>query len=431
MFNKWYPGAMNRWTCRVLGGLVVGLGLGLGVGCGEDEAEAPATEGKGFPTAEAQQAITTYKAIAHGVYGESLGRTKALQGAIEALVAAPDEAKLTAAKQAWVDARVIYNQNDVFRFYGGPIDNEETGPEGAINGWPLDENFIDYTRDEASAGIINAPDKFPTVDAGLIEEQNEQGGEKNLSSGYHAIEFLLWGQDDLTPGTGPGKRPASDFVDGGTATNQARRRAYLQASAALLVSHLESVEAAWKPGATGNYAATFGVQPAPDSATQDGVKDAIASMIRGMGSLAKAELAGERMTVAFKNRSQEDEHSCFSDTTWLDLHNNALGIQNVWLGQYRGQKVGAGLDAVFRAIDASLADAITADLDTAVSKLEALAGANDSKPFDVVLAEPDGSPARNETVEVIKALRGAADGLSLGASRLGLTLTLEEPSEEL
>jgi putative iron-regulated protein len=135
--------------------------------------------------------------------------------------------------------------------------------------------------------------------------------------------------------------------------------------------------------------------------------------------------------VAFKNRSQEDEHSCFSDTTWFDLRDNALGIQNVWLGQYRGQKVGPGLDAVFRAVDAPLADAVTRDLDTAVSKLKTLAAANDSKPFDVVLTEPDGSPARNEVIEVIKALRSAADGLSLGATRLGLTISLEQPSEEL
>ncbi|MCS6899604.1 MAG: imelysin family protein [Myxococcales bacterium] len=409
--------------------LVLGLG-GSFLGCGEED-PAPPPETKAFPWAEAQQAITTYKAIAYGVYGESVAGAKKLQSAVDAFVAAPDEAKLAAAKQAWIDARIPYNQNDVFRFYGGPIDHEETGPEGAINAWPLDENFIDYTRDEPNAGIINHPEKFPIIDEALIEEQNEQGGEKNISSGFHAIAFLLWGQDDETAGTGPGKRPFTDFVDGGTATNQARRRAYLKAAAALLVKHLEQVEAAWKPGIVDNYAANFGVKPSADSTTGDGVKDALARMIRGIGSMAKAELAGERMTVAFKNRSQEDEHSCFSDTTWFDLRDNALGLQNVWLGQYRGQKVGPGLDVVFRAVDAPLADTITRDLATAVDKLTSLAAANDSLPFDVMLAEPDGSPARVEVLEVIKALRSAADGLSLGAARLGLTISLEQPSEEL
>jgi putative iron-regulated protein len=401
-------------------------------GCSDEAEETPSGGAPvTFPTAEAQQAITTYKTIAQAVYGESVAGARSLKGAIDAFAASPDEAKLTAAKQAWVSARLPYNQNDVFRFYNGPIDNEETGPEGAINGWPLDENYVDYTRDEASAGIINLPEKFPTLDGATLADQNEVGGEANLATGYHAIEFLLWGQDDMTPGTGAGKRPVTDFVDGGTAANQARRRAYLQAATDLLITHLEAVEAAWKPGVADNYAANFGVKPDANSTSNDGVKDAVANMIRGMGSLAKAELSGERMTVAYKNRSQEDEHSCFSDTTWDDLHGNALGIQNVWLGQYRGQKVGPGLDAVFRAVDGALADAITADLNEAVSKLKALQAAQATVPFDVMLAEPDGSPSRLATAEVIKALKRAADGLSLGASKLGLSIELEQPSEEL
>jgi putative iron-regulated protein len=401
-------------------------------GCSDEAEETPVGGASTtFPTAEAQQAITTYKAIAQAVYGESVAGAKSLKGAIDAFVASPDEAKLTAAKQAWVSARVPYNQNDVFRFYNGPIDNEETGPEGKINGWPLDENYIDYTRDEPQAGIINLPEKFPTLDGTTLADLNEVGGEANLATGYHAIEFLLWGQDDMKPGTGAGKRPVTDFVDGGTAANQARRRAYLQAATDLLITHLEAVEAAWKPGVADNYAANFGVKPDANSTTNDGVKDAIANMIRGMGSLAKAELSGERMTVAYKNRSQEDEHSCFSDTTWDDLHGNALGIQNVWLGQYRGQKVGPGLDTVVRAVDGALADAITADLNEAVSKLKALQAAQATVPFDVMLAEPDGSPSRQATAEVIKALKRAADGLSLAASKLGLSIELEQPSEEL
>lgn len=417
-----------RSVLRILGLMGVMALSGCSDGAEENPAGgAPAT----FPTAEAQQAITTYKTIAQAVYGESVAGARSLKGAIDAFVASPDEAKLTAAKQAWVSARLPYNQNDVFRFYNGPIDNEETGPEGAINGWPLDENYIDYTRDEAGAGIINLPEKFPTLDGATLADLNEVGGETNLATGYHAIEFLLWGQDDMTPGTGAGKRPVTDFVDGGTAANQARRRAYLQAATDLLITHLEAVEAAWKPGFADNYAANFGVKPDANSTSNDGVKDAVANMIRGMGSLAKAELAGERMTVAYKNRSQEDEHSCFSDTTWDDLHGNALGIQNVWLGQYRGQKVGPGLDAVFRAVDGALADAITADLDEAVSKLKALQAAQATVPFDVMLAEPDGSPSRLATAEVIKALKRAADGLSLGASKLGLSIELEQPSEEL
>lgn len=403
----------------------------LGIACDGGDETPSENNAPSFPVAEAEQAVGTYKQLAHEVYKASASEAARLKTAVDAFVAAPDDAKFQALKQTWVEARVPYNQNDAFRFYGGPIDNEETGPEGMINGWPLDENFIDYTRDEAVAGIINNEEKFSTIDEGIISGENENGGEKNLSAGYHAIEFLLWGQDDMVTGTGAGKRPYTDYVDGGTAQNQARRRLYLQTAASLLQTQLEEVEAAWRPETTGNYASRFGVVPDEGSISQDGLKDAVANMIRGLGSLAKAELSGERMTVAIKSRSQEDEHSCFSDTTWNDLYGNAVGIQNVWLGQFQGKKLGPGLDSVFRKVDGVLADQITKDINDAVAVLKTLAENNEAEPFDVVITSPDGSAGRTKTIEAIKLLKQAADGLSHGAARLGLSIQLEQASEEL
>lgn len=411
--------------------LVISLLVGL-VACGDDSddgAQPPATAA--FPAEQAKLVVETYKTLAHEVYEGSVGGAEKLKTAVDAFVLAPDEAKHQAAKDAWVAARLPFNQNDAFRFYNGPIDRDPGGPEGDLNGWPLDENFIDYTRDEAEAGLINRPDLVAKIDVEVIRGKNGEGGEKNLSVGYHAIEFLLWGQDDVAPGQGAGKRPYTDFVDGGTAKNQSRRRDYLQAATTLLIEQLKGVEEQWEPGVAGNYASTFGVKADEGSLTNDGLKDAIANMIRGMGSLAKAELSGERMTVAFKNKAQEDEHSCFSDTTWLDLRGNALSIQNVWLGQYEGKPLGPGLNTVIQAVDAGLAAQITADLDTAVSRLKTLADSNATAPFDLVISEPDGSASRTLMVDAIKALKSAADGLAKGANRLGLSIELEKPSEEL
>src|SRR5687768_15094079 len=129
-----------------------------------------------------------------------------------------------------------------------------------MNGWPLDENYVDYTRDTAGAGIINDPTKYPELTGAKLAELNEVGGEKNIATGYHAIEFLLWGQDEAMAGMGAGKRPHTDFVTGGTAMNQARRRSYLGAVTDLLLEHLGSVRDAWAPGNTMNYGAKFGVE---------------------------------------------------------------------------------------------------------------------------------------------------------------------------
>jgi putative iron-regulated protein len=411
-------------------------GSGAGGSAG-DAGPTDATDGGGgdaaFPVALADQVLATYKTLVHKTYQLSLDEGLKLQTAIAAFVAGPDAAKLTAAKQAWTQSRLPYNQTDAYRFYDGPIDNEDAGREGAMNGWPLDENYVDYTRDLATAGIINDATKYPELTGEKLGELNEVGGEKNLATGYHAIEFLLWGQDDATPGMGTGKRPFTDFVTGAgaTATNQARRRAYLTAVTDLLIEDLTTVRDAWVPGAAGTYGAKFGVEPAEDSVHNDGRKDAVANIIRGLGSLSRAELSGERMTVAYKNRDQEDEHSCFSDTTWLDLLGNAKGIQNVWTGAYEGMDLGAGLEELYKAIDPALATRVTADIAEAVTKLKTLADGNATAPFDVVIAEADASANRTTMLDAMKALKRAADGLASGATALGLQATFEMPSEEL
>ena len=117
-----------------------------------------------------------------------------------------------------------------------------------------------------------------------------------MSVGYHAIEFLLWGQD--LSETGPGNRPVTDYT---TAPNADRRAQYLATVSDLLLVHLGEMVAEWAPGQSGNYRATFLAQDADQ---------ALADVFTGIGTLAKSELAVERMFVAVNNQDQEDEHSC-------------------------------------------------------------------------------------------------------------------------
>ncbi len=166
-------------------------------------------------------AVRCYADNLYAAYGDALAGAEVLQTAIAAFVDAPSAAGLQAAKDAWLASRPAYLQTEMARFYDGPIDNAETGPEGFINAWPLDESYIDYVVGDATVGIINAPDLFPDIDADLLVELNEGESETTISSGYHAIEFLLWGQD--LDDNGPGVRPFTDYVTdgGGTAANSA------------------------------------------------------------------------------------------------------------------------------------------------------------------------------------------------------------------
>ena len=407
---------------------ILAFGLLLTLSC-SSESSAPA-EAAVFSEDIASKAISDYKRNVNANYGDVLTGAMSLQVAVDTFLASPGATTFEATRKAWIEARVPYGPSEAFRFYDGPIDNPEDGPEGRINAWPLDEFEIDYTRDTPDSGLVN---DLSVVDLtkDLIAEQNEKKGEKAITSGWHAIEFLLWGQDDASPGTGPGKRPFTDYVDGGTAKNPARRRTYLQNATRLLIDDLESVRVAWDPAKPGNFASKFGVEPSRAASDPNARKEVIGKLLRSIGSMAKAELSGERMTVAFKNRSEEDEHSCFSDTTATDMLGNGIGIENVWLGRY-GPFDGVGLDEVVKAADPALATKATADIADSVAKLLKLKQLQDSgTPIDVILQAADGSEGRKAMLEAIQALKIVGEDMEKAATALGLTVMLEKPTEEL
>ncbi|MGI9031926.1 MAG: imelysin family protein [Ilumatobacteraceae bacterium] len=382
-----------RHTLRVVGVVPVAATLLLASCGGED---GPSADDK-------REVVEHYAAGVHAAYGASLASATELDLAIQAFADDPTQATMDAAKQAWLAARNDYGLTEAFRFYGGPIDDEETGPEGQINAWPLDEAYIDYVDGDETAGIINAVDDHPTIDAELITSLNEEGGEANISSGWHAIEFLLWGQD--LSDSGPGERPVTDYTE----DEQAQRRmTYLTVASMQLLDDLTSMADAWAPDAD-NYRAAF-VEREPDEALTD--------IITGIGFLTRGELANERMNVAYEARSQEDEHSCFSDNTNADLVANELGIRMVLTGAYPGAE-GPGVMALFEAADEQVATDLTASVDDAVGALEAIPA-----PFDQHLADgvPDDDPGRAAVLDGINALDAQADRIIAAADALGLTI---------
>lgn len=366
-------------------------------------ATAPATS-RAAPNDDAKTAVVEhYAAGVHAAYTASLESATALDEAIDAFVADPTDETLGAAKQAWLAARDDYGITEAFRFYGGPIDDEEDGPEGLINAWPLDEAYIDYVAGDTTAGIINDPDTFPTIDAELLTSLNEQGGEANISTGWHAIEFLLWGQDLSTDG--PGERPVTDYT---TADNADRRATYLDVTSDLLLDHLGGLVSAWEPDAD-NYRAEF-VAIDPD--------EALTMIVTGAGELTRGELAGERMYVAYEQRSQEDEHSCFSDNTNADLLANARGIDIVLTGSYPGLD-GPGLLSLMEGADPDAARTLRDSVDAGIAALEEIPA-----PFDQHLVDgvSDDDPGRASVLDAVDALEDQADALVAAAAAIGVTV---------
>lgn len=352
------------------------------------------------------QVVQNYSELVLANYKDTYDDAIVLQASIKGFLSNPTAESLADAKESWLTARESYGKTEAFRFYGGPID-DENGPEGQMNAWPLDEAYIDYvvTAGGKNINIINSTEEFPEISAELIASLNENGSETNISSGYHAIEFLLWGQD-LSDGPGPGQRPHTDYVtDGtGTASHQERRATYLTEVTNLLVSDLAYLVKAWEPSAN-NYRATFTAQP----------QQSIEKIFSGLGKLSKGELAGERIFVAYDLQSKEDEHSCFSDNTHRDIVTNALGIYNVYIGEYKKHNdstiSGKSMYDLIREKDEDLANEIKNTLEQGIKACEAI-----QPPFDQEFKDTEG---RKRIAEAIKLLREQGDLLAEAAAGLG------------
>ena len=356
----------------------------------------PEEEAEPTIPANTSEMVTNYAAIVHASYEDSRVAAQELDVALEAFIADPSDDRLEAARRAWLDSREPYLQTEVYRFYGGPIDDED-GPEGLLNAWPLDEAYIDYTMDDPDAGIVN--DDSVEITAAELVSLNEQGGEENVATGYHAIEFLLWGQD--TDPQGPGDRPATDYFEGGanTAPNPTRRANYLTTTGDLMITHLEDMEEAWAPDTEGNYRAEF-VAEEP--------REGLRRVLTGMIILSGFETGGERLQTALDSGDQEDEHSCFSDNTHRDMVQDIVGIQNVYLGRYvrtDGTTLeGVGVRDVVAARDAELAQQIEDQIAESLAAAEAL-----EPPFDQEIAVLDNQEGRARVEALITSLRTQED----------------------
>ena len=367
-----------------------------------------------FAGTSREAVLETYSDIALAKYEDSLTTAQTLASAIDALLAAPSAEALQAARSAWLAARVPYQQTEVFRFGNAIVDDWE----GKVNAWPLDEGLIDYVdasyggpTDENEAAVLNvvANASFTLggdlVDASkitpaLLEEtlQEADGVEANVATGYHAIEFLLWGQDLNGTEAGAGNRPWTDYAMGDDCTNGNcdRRGEYLKAATDLLVSDLEFIVAQWAD----DGAARMELMADADAG--------ISAILTGMGSLSYGETAGERMRLGVMLNDPEEEHSCFADNTHNDHFYNGVGIQSVYLGSYtrtNGEIVsGPSVSDLVAATDAALDVEMKGALSDAVLALGRIKTAAESGfTYDMMLARGN---AAGEAL-----IMGGVDGL--------------------
>ena len=386
-----------------------------------------------------EEVIKTYADLAQAGFEDSLSTAQALQTAVDSLITSPSDATLQAAREAWKAARVPYQQTEAFRF-GNPIIDDW---QGQVNSWPLDEGLIDYVSADygneenalATLNVIATP-KFTlsgteidatTITPALIADtlHEADGVEANVASGYHAIEFMLWGQDLNGTAPGAGARPYTDYVvgEGCTGGNCDRRAAYLQAATSLLVTDLEEMVGNWVEGGPARVAVTADPQAG------------LLAMLTGMGSLSYGELGGERMKLALMLNDPEEEQDCFSDNTHNSHFYDGVGIRNVYLGSYTrvdGSTVaGPSLADLVAAADPAVDTQLKGELDASVAALQAVKDAGDSgKTYDTLIA-PGNAEGEALIMAAVDALVTQTASIDRAITALGLSKVEFEGSESL
>lgn len=372
-----------------------------------------------------KQVIENYAKIVHQNYLDSYNAAVKMETAIKAFTANPTQAGLDKVKADWLAARDIYGQSEVFRGSNGPVDSEgkeawAINNEGQMNAWPLDEGYIDYVTAASDAyagytaykgGIIAGTD---AITEALLVGKNESVNDKSISTGWHAIEFLLWGQDETNPNQlKAGQRPLTDYT---TDAKKERRKTYLKVVTAILVKDLKKLVDTWASG--GQYYKVF-MALAEDKA--------LVNIISGPFFLANEELSEERMlkpvdlTDGIDQSGQEDEHSCFSDNTHRDVVTNAQGIINVLFGKY-GSISGPSVYDLVKQQDAALATKFKSIADAMMVKINEIdKKAKNKKPFDVLLLEESTSKP-GAIVAAGQALKSFGGNISEAAQKVGVSV---------
>jgi putative iron-regulated protein len=414
---------LNAWP---IAAFALGLCLGLSPAAAE-------------PTPK--DVLKAYADIAQAGYQDSLDTAKTLRLAVDAFLAKPTEGNLRAARAAWIAARIPYMQTEAYRFGNAIVDDWE----GRVNAWPLDEGLIDYVAGAygiesaenelyAANVIANASltiggkklDAAKITKALLADELQEAGGvEANVATGYHAVEFLLWGQDLNGTGPGNGNRPATDYNTKKCSNGNCERRAqYLKTVTDLLVDDLAWMAEQWADGGEARKVLM-------DGSDEEG----LTAIMTGLGSLSYGELAGERIKLGLMIHDPEEEHDCFSDNTHASHFFDALGIRNVYLGAYRradrslvsGPSVSDLIKAKSPEADAEL----RAKLDATMDAMNALyLRALTTESYDQMIGE-DNAEGNAVVQRVVDALRDQTKAIERAVAVLDLKAIAFEGSDSL
>lgn len=249
----------------------------------------------------------------------------------------PAEAQLAECQDAWVKARVPWEQSEGFLF--GPVTDEGLDP--AMDSWPVDHQQLDALTAsdvDLSAGSITA---------------NLGGGMK----GFHTIEYLLWGMDH--------ERTAADLA------RAPREAEYLVALTEALSLDTQQLVDSW----TG----TEEVESFADKFAASGKKgglysselDAVQELLGATIGICD-EVAFGKIAEPFKARDPDLIESQYSYNSLYDFADNIRSIRNIYLGSRDGTVAKNSFSSVVRKYDLDLDEEVRSQVEQATDSILAI-----------------------------------------------------------
>ena len=271
------------------------------------------------------------------------------QSSIATLTDQTNIENLNLSKQAWLNAHSAYELTTLHRYYATQLMGEQDSLalmqlQYQINHWPIVPGYIDYVDGYPDSGIVH--DINVNLDADSLREQHGSFDVSEVTLGFHAIEFLLWGYDADSVA-----RPATDFdavleltpkeIESGYTLEQLsnnRRRLFLTVVADTLVKDFLAVQSLWldeKPSISQRIESISGTE-------------LIVILADSMSAMLTQELLLRSLYPMLNGDFVESVQSPYSRSTQNAVSSQLSGLERLLLE--RQTENGTTLDLVFSAI---------------------------------------------------------------------------------
>ncbi|MCL1137638.1 imelysin family protein [Shewanella pneumatophori] len=310
-------------------------------------------------------------------YSDLAASGEAMLQATQTLVNTPTQANLLAAQQAWKAARQPWEQGESHIF--GPVDSLGIDPH--LDSWPL--NTTDLTT------VLANNSGF---DADTIKGWNDD------VQGFHTMEYLLFGD-----GVADNSKDISELT--------ANERDYLMGLAEVFRDYAKTLDDAWLISYDGQSGKAYGEllknSGADGNTFYSSEVGVVEELINGMIGIVDEVGNGKIADPFGDSLDKADTSKVESQYSWnslTDFSDNIIGVRNVYLGEFAGGADKQGIIDFVNAANPELATRVKAEIDDAISKIQAIAGDNDM-PFRQAISDADGRVRIQTAVDSLSTLQ--------------------------